>query len=214
MNRALLFSVGFAVLLSVGCGEKEPEASESGTADQLTGTREQTSGRNPAPRQDTVESLANRFGKELRRMTGAMSSVTDGESAREAAQTVALVERELRVTVSKLELLEPPSEEVKIKINDKMLAVQDEMIALLGGRKEFLDGLDEGARNIIDRAMDSFDKTMGELDPTLRSYFEVTGAGAAPPVNPATLGRGVGTTPEERPLTSPQVTRPTAEDSP
>ena len=206
MNRASLVSLGLAVLLTAGCGKEEPEATPSDPASQSAGTQEPSADPTSAPRQDTVESLANRFGKELRRMTGAMSSVTDSESAKVAAQTVAQVERELRATVRKLEQLELPSEATKIKINDKMLAVQDEMIALLGGRREFLDGLDEGARNVIDRAMESFDKTMGELDPIMRSYFEVTGDGATPPINPAALGNGI---PDAGLPTSPKSTQGT-----
>ena len=76
---------------------------------------------------DSHEKLADEVGKQMDRMVGAMSSITDKASAEKAMTDMKGVAEELKKLGARAKALGKPSADVNAKIEAKLKAKQDEL---------------------------------------------------------------------------------------
>jgi hypothetical protein len=178
MKRLLLLTGVLTCLLTVGCEEKDGKEERRALDDSakppvIESNRGRDRHTKPSvPKPDTVESLADELGEQLKEMDRVMKAVSDVSSAKVAADTVARISAAFVSISERLQKLEIPSDDLKRQIMVKMEAQQAEMAQSRGSQQEFINNLPHDARQIVEQTLESFQNTLNDLDPIMTAYFE------------------------------------------
>ena len=118
------------------------------------------------------EAIANRLMDSMEELASSAMNVSDKDSAQVAAEKINELGDRFTAMAAELKTMDPPSNDLKKEINDKMEARQEQMEESMKGFQEKIESLDEDSQQIVENAFGEFFQKMMAVGQEFQRHFE------------------------------------------